>query len=278
MSGDLIPGKGTVEIGETVKIGFFPQESTGLPDEMRVIDYIREAGEYLSTGKKLLSASQMLETFMFPPSSQWNTLQNLSGGEKRRLHLLRILMSAPNVLLLDEPGNDLDVETLSILEDYLDDFPGVVAAVSHDRYFLDRITEKILSFTGDGKIEEYTGNYTDYLNQAADKIAAQTSRRNEASRKKKDINESLKPDRLKFSFKEQKEFAEIDDIITAAEDDLKEIDTKIHQAASDYIQLQELTEVRQELEEKLDYLLERWTYLNELAEKIENQNKWPSQA
>ena len=155
LSGQLMPDQGRVEIGSTVKIGYFPQESTDMPDEMRVIDYIREVGEYLQTGKKLVSAAQMLETFLFPPAAQWTTLQKLSGGEKRRLHLLRILMGAPNILLLDEPGNDLDIETLTILEDYLDDFPGAVIAVSHDRYFLDRICTKIVEFEGEGKLTEY---------------------------------------------------------------------------------------------------------------------------
>ncbi len=272
MSGKLIPNEGSVEIGSTVKIGYFPQESIGLPEEMRVIDYIREAGEFLSTGKKLLSASQMLETFLFPPSSQWSTLQKLSGGEKRRLHLLRILMTAPNVLLFDEPSNDLDVETLSILEDYLDDFPGAVVAVSHDRYFLDRITEKIILFAGDGKLEEYPGNYSDYLLQSANKPLPKASLYEKPPLNKVNIpHETTKPKALKFSFKEQREFAEIDDKIAAVEDELKAINLKINQAASDYQLLQELADTRQEMEQRLEHLLERWTYLNELAEEIEQQ-------
>lgn len=272
MSGKLIPNEGSVEIGSTVKIGYFPQESIGLPEEMRVIDYIREAGEFLSTGKKLLSASQMLETFLFPPSSQWSTLQKLSGGEKRRLHLLRILMTAPNVLLFDEPSNDLDVETLSILEDYLDDFPGAVVAVSHDRYFLDRITEKIILFAGDGKLEEYPGNYSDYLLQCANKPLPKASRYEKPPLNKVNVpHETAKPKALKFSFKEQKEFAEIDDKIAAVEDELMAVNLRINQAASDYQLLQELADTRQEMEQRLEHLLERWTYLNELAEEIEQQ-------
>lgn len=272
MSGKLIPNEGSVEIGSTVKIGYFPQESIGLPEEMRVIDYIREAGEFLSTGKKLLSASQMLETFLFPPSSQWSTLQKLSGGEKRRLHLLRILMTAPNVLLFDEPSNDLDVETLSILEDYLDDFPGAVVAVSHDRYFLDRITDKILLFAGEGKLEEYPGNYSDYLLQSANKPLPKASLYEKPPLNKVNVpHETAKPKALKFSFKEQREFAEIDDKIAAVEDELKAINLKINQAASDYQLLQELADTRQEMEQRLEHLLERWTYLNELAEEIEQQ-------
>ena len=272
MSGELIPNQGNVEIGSTVKIGYFPQESTGLPDEMRVIDYIREVGEYLQAGKKLLSASQMLETFLFSPASQWTSLQNLSGGEKRRLHLLRILMGAPNILLLDEPGNDLDIETLTILEDYLDDFPGAVVAVSHDRYFLDRISEKILAFEGGGKLAEYPGNYSDYLLYSATKQENKSyQNRDPQPYRKKNDREEAKSKLIKFSFKEQKEFEEIDDKVASVEDELKELNAKINQAASDYQLLEKLTIIRQELIQRQDYLLERWTYLNEMAEDIDKQ-------
>lgn len=276
MGGELIPNKGKVEIGSTVKIGYFPQESIGLPDEMRIIDYIREAGEYLPSGKKMLSAAQMLETFLFPPASHWTILQKLSGGEKRRLHLLRILMGAPNVLLLDEPGNDLDIETLKILEDYLDDFPGAVVVVSHDRYLLDRICEKILAFEGDGKLTEYPGNYSDYLRLAAaqsDDIASkkQTSLSGSIFDRKKNEQAGEKNKSIKFSFKEQKEFEEIDEKIAAVENELLEINMRINLAASDYQLLQELTAVQLEIIKRQDELLERWTYLNELAEEIEKQ-------
>jgi ABC transport system ATP-binding/permease protein len=269
MSGAIVPVHGTAEIGSTVKIGYFPQESNCLPEEMKVIDYIREAGEYLSCGHKLISASQMLETFLFPPAVQWTTLQKLSGGEKRRLHLLRILMTAPNVLLLDEPDNDLDIETLTILEDYLDDFDGSVVAVSHDRFFLDRIAKKILSFEGQGIILEYPGNYTDYLVLSSVKEAGKVAE-NLKFPAPKEINnrDAVKNRQLKFSFKEQKEFAEIDDNIAAMELELKDLDVKIDQAAHDYQQLEVLTANRQEVEQRLDHLLERWTYLNELAEEI----------
>jgi len=272
MSGELSPNEGSVEIGSTIKIGFFPQESIGLPDEMRVIDYIREAGEFLSTGKRLLSASQMLETFLFPPSSQWNTLQKLSGGEKRRLHLLRILMAAPNVLLLDEPGNDLDIETLSILEHYLDDFCGAVVAVSHDRHFLDRMADKIVSFEGEGQLEEYPGNYSDYLLQSAKKSSVKPRKPAQPSIDKTNTpHEGAKPKILKFSFKEQKEFEEIDDKIAALEDEIKAMNTRINQAAGDYQLLQTLVDARQELVQLHEQLLDRWAYLNELAEAIEGQ-------
>lgn len=277
MRGELIPDEGNVQTGSTVKIGYFPQESADLPDEMRVIDYIREAGEYLPGGKKMLSASQMLETFLFPPASHWTTLQKLSGGEKRRLHLLRILMEAPNVLLLDEPGNDLDIETLNILEDYLDDFPGAVAAVSHDRYFLDRICTKILAFEIPGQLLEYPGNYSDYLRLAArqdeDKsLIEQKSITDSKNNSKKNERSGDKSKPIKFSFNEQKEFEEIEDKITAVEDEIKAIDTTINQAASDYLLLEELTALRREIIQRQDDLLERWTYLSELAEMIEKQS------
>jgi ATP-binding cassette subfamily F protein uup len=272
INGQLQPDQGKVEIGSTVKIGYFPQESRDLPEEMRVIDYIREAGEYLSNGQKTLSAAQMLETFLFTPAAQWTTLQKLSGGEKRRLHLLRILMGAPNVLLLDEPGNDLDVETLTILEDYLDSFPGAVIAVSHDRYFLDRTAKKILAFEGQGQLNEYTGNYTDYLAHAA----AQPEAGNMAQASENPVNDTVKREKakpLKFTYNEKREFEEIDDKIAEAEQELKDLNARIEEAASDYLLLQRLAAQREQTEQRLDMLLERWTYLNELAEQIAQQKK-----
>ena len=271
MSGEITPATGSVEMGSTVKIGYFPQESSHLPDDMRVIDYIREAGEYLKTGQKLLSASQMLETFLFTPAAQWTTLSKLSGGEKRRLHLLRILMGAPNVLLLDEPGNDLDIETLTILEDYLDDFPGAVIAVSHDRYFLDRITRRILAFEGAGKISEYTGNYSDYLEHSVKADKPDESPAPESKKKNDGSGEKERP--LKFTYNEQREFQEIDDKIADTEQELKDINVQIDQAATDYLLLEKLMPTRQEIEQRLEHLLERWTYLNELAEQIEKHKK-----
>ncbi len=271
MSGEITPATGSVEMGSTVKIGYFPQESSHLPDDMRVIDYIREAGEYLQTGQKLLSASQILETFLFTPAAQWTTLGKLSGGEKRRLHLLRILMGAPNVLLLDEPGNDLDIETLTILEDYLDDFPGAVIAVSHDRYFLDRITRRILAFEGAGKISEYTGNYSDYLEHSVKADKPDESPAPESKKKNDGSGEKERP--LKFTYNEQREFQEIDDKIADTEQELKDINVQIDQAATDYLLLEKLMPTRQEIEQRLEHLLERWTYLNELAEQIEKHKK-----
>jgi ATP-binding cassette subfamily F protein uup len=271
MSGEIRPDNGSVEIGPTVNIGYFPQESTNLPDDMKVIDYIREAGEYLQSGNKMLSASQMLETFLFTPASQWTTLQKLSGGEKRRLHLLRILMGTPNFLFLDEPGNDLDIETLTILENYLDDFPGAVVAVSHDRYFLDRISDKILAFEGMGKLKEYPGNYSDYILNAEknEQIKEQEPLRN----KNKNYREEGKQQRIKFTYKEQKEFEQIDDQIAAVENELIALNEQINLAASDYLLLEKLNAIRQETEQRQYYLMERWVYLSELAEKIDKQGK-----
>lgn len=274
MSGEIAPRQGQVDIGSTVKTGYFPQQSTGLPEDMRVIDYIREAGEYLKAGKKVLSASQMLETFLFSTAAQWTTLQKLSGGEKRRLHLLRILMEAPNVLLLDEPGNDLDIETLNILEDYLDDFPGAVVVVSHDRYFLDRICDKILAFEGRGRLSEYPGNYSDYLRYSATRPNNKLDKDMRPVRDKTaQHNEKNKTKPLKFTFKEQREFEELDGQIAAMEGRLADCNRQIEQAASDYQQLEKLLATRQEIEQQLDDLLERWAYLTELAEAIEQQKK-----
>lgn len=274
MSGEIIPEKGRVEIGSTVKIGYFPQQSTGLPEDMRVIDYIREAGEYLKAGKRMLSASQMLETFLFSPAAQWTTLQKLSGGEKRRLHLLRVLMEAPNVLLLDEPGNDLDIETLTILEDYLDDFPGAVVAVSHDRYFLDRICDRILVLEGQGKHTEYPGNYSDYLRYSATRLGGHLEMGERPVREKTpQSQEKIKAKPVKFTFNEQREFEEIDKRIAHLEGQLADCNKQIEQAASDYQQLEKLLAARQGIEQQLDQVLERWAYLTELAEAIEMHKK-----
>ncbi|SCG84369.1 ABC transporter, ATP-binding protein [Proteiniborus sp. DW1] len=278
----LEPDSGNIEIGETVRIGLFSQETYHMDDSLRVIDYIRESAEYLSTadGQKI-SASQMLERFLFPPQEQWAPIGKLSGGEKRRLHLLRVLMDAPNVLLLDEPTNDLDIETLTILEDYLDDFPGAVIAVSHDRYFLDKMAEKIFVFEGNGKIKQYTGNYSlfkesesldnedntpyDTPNKSKDKNNKAQDSKNDSKNEKKKL--------LKFTFKEQKEFDEIDNIIVGLEEKIQEVETKINESSSDYVLLQELLAQREELEKQLDEKMQRWVYLNELAEEIERNKK-----
>lgn len=278
IAGRLAPDSGTLDIGQTVKIGMFSQESKEMDDNLRVIDYLKEEAEYLTTGDgRLISAAQMLERFLFPPELQWIPIARISGGEKRRLYLLRVLMGAPNVLLLDEPTNDLDIQTLTILEDYLDDFPGAVIVVSHDRYFLDRVVDKVLAFTEHGRIDKYLGNYSEYLELAKAAAAPKESGEYKAGKDKlgqdkleQDKLVQDKKDRpLKFTFKEQKEFEQIDDVIAGVEQELKEVNDKVNQAGSDFILLQELVSRQRELAQQLDELMERWTYLNELAEQIE---------
>lgn len=286
ISGDIKPDMGSVEIGETVKIGFFTQESAEMDLNLRVIEYIRQIAEHIETKKGSLSASQMLERFLFPPGVQWTPISKLSGGEKRRLYLLSILMGAPNILLLDEPTNDLDIHTLTILENYLEEFPGAVITVSHDRYFLDRVAERIFAFEGNGYINKYAGNYSDYkeacLNEAGAKLPQQSGRksgkgedRRAAGTAEEQDNASKRDSRgqkerpLKFTFKEQKEYEEIDGRIAEKESELEKVKIETDQASSDFTLLQELLDKQQKLEQELDYLMERWTYLYELAEKIE---------
>lgn len=271
IAGAIKPDSGAVEIGETVKIGVFSQDSYHMDDSKRVIEYIREGAEYLETAEgEKVSASLMLERFLFPSSSQWTPLSKLSGGEKRRLQLLRVLMEAPNVLLLDEPTNDLDIETLTILEDYIESFPGAVIAVSHDRYFLDKIADRIFVFEGEGRIAKYTGNYTDIKESGAleaigDNLSQKTKGK-EAANKSGAEKDREKP--VKFSYKEQKEYEEIDAVIALLEQKLQETEDKLKSESSDYVLLQQLMEEKSEVERQLEEKMERWVYLNELAEKI----------
>ncbi|MDA8221525.1 ABC-F family ATP-binding cassette domain-containing protein [Desulfosporosinus sp.] len=281
--GNLTPDSGSIELGSTVNVGYFSQENTYMDPERRVIDEIKAVAEVIPMADGgFITASQMLERFLFQPAVQWTQIGKLSGGEKRRLYLLRILMGAPNVLLLDEPTNDLDIQTLTILESYLDDFPGAVVAVSHDRYFLDRVTDKIFAFEGDGKIRSYAGNYSDYREQVyaaeqeaeqAVKLAslAKTFRGMDADLDKAG-SEKKKERPLKMSYKEQQEYAQIDAQIAQAEEELQKINQDMNDSGSDFGKLTELVKLQKTLEQKLDDLLERWTYLTELAEKIE-QNK-----
>lgn len=280
----LEPDNGKVDIGETVRIGVFSQETYHMDDSLRVIEYIREGGEFLSTAEgQKISASQMLERFLFSSHEQWTQVAKLSGGEKRRLHLLRVLMDAPNVLLLDEPTNDLDIETLTILEDYLEDFQGAVIAVSHDRYFLDKMVEKIFVFGENGRIKQYTGNYTgikeDYYTDSDDNIHNSTSGKNkdvsnkDFSQSSKSSSEKAREKPLKFTYKEQIEYEKIDDIIAQLEEKIQGVEEAINQASADYILLQELLAQKEELENELDEKMQRWIYLNELAERIENNKR-----
>jgi len=272
IAGQLAPDCGTVEIGPTVKIGYFSQENVILNEELRVIEYIKEGGEHLPTLEGgTISASQMLERFLFTPPQQWTPIARLSGGEKRRLTLLRILMEAPNVLLLDEPTNDLDIQTLTILEEYLDDFPGAVIIVSHDRYLLDRLVEKVFVFEGNGVIGKYNGGYLEYQENHLPSVEMHEPRSVSSSGEKEaSKGEKIKERPRKFTFKEQREFEEIDTIIAGVECELQELNEKIKVSSSDYQVLQELILTKEQQENKLDELLERWTYLNELAEEIRN--------
>lgn len=270
--GRLKPDTGEVDIGDTVKLGFYSQENYSMNNELKVIEYIREGAEYLTTanGDKI-TASQMLEKFLFPTSEQWTKIEKLSGGEKRRLYLLRVLMEAPNVLLLDEPTNDLDTETLTILEDYLEAFQGVVIAVSHDRYFLDKLAEKIFVFKGNGVIKQYTGNYGDYREEEKEQLKSENTDKQE-KKNSKSYREGSKPRPPKFSFKEQKEFEGIDEVIAKLEEDIDIVEIKINEVSADYTLLQELLGNKQELEKQLREKMERWVYLNELAEQISSLN------
>lgn len=282
ISGRLTPDSGKIEVGETVKLGYYSQETQHMDDNQRVIEYIKEGGEHITTAEgDKITASQMLERFLFPSNLQWTPIGKLSGGEKRRLYLLRVLMEAPNVLLLDEPTNDLDITTLTILEDYLDYFNGAVIAVSHDRYFLDRMAEKIFAFEENGRIVEYTGNYSHFNeskhnNDHVNGLESIKTRGNQETEKKvqdKKATDRQKDRPLKFTFKEQKEYDEIDLVIAELEEKIKEKESLIEGATSDYTQLQQLLSEKEEIEKQLEEKMERWVYLNDLAEKIEGGEK-----
>ena len=274
--GSILPDSGTVVIGDTVKLGYFSQECEEMDTSLRVIDYIRQTAENIQTPDGTLSASQMLETFLFPADSQWNTIGRLSGGERRRLFLLRILMSAPNILLLDEPTNDLDIETLVILESYLDSFNGAVIAVSHDRYFLDRVADKIFKFQCAGTIKQFIGGYSDYIEESQEiaKYQKLKSDQNPKPPKKENTpaNAAASPNQKpKFTFKEQREFTTIDDSIAELERSLSALQSDMQVNASDYIKLEEIMTQKDKLEKKLETLMDRWVYLNDLAERIEKE-------
>lgn len=270
--GSTDPNSGSVVHGDTIKIGYFSQESEEMDTSLRVIDYIREIAENIETPDGTLSATQMLETFLFPADCQWNTIGRLSGGERRRLFLLRILMGAPNILLLDEPTNDLDIETLVILESYLDHFNGAVLAVSHDRYFLDRVVDKLFEFQSDGTLKQFIGGYSDFIEESQS-IAKQLKLKEEQSSKqvkpKPDAPASANQNRkLKFTYKEQLEFNTIDDVIAQCEQSLRALEGDIQLNASNYLKLGELMAQKDQFEAELERLMGRWVYLNDLAEQI----------
>ena len=266
LNGRIQPEKGSVEIGDTINIGYFTQESEGMNPNQKVIDYVKETAEYIAVPEGKISASKMLERFLFTPDMQYAPIGKLSGGEQRRLYLLKILMESPNVLILDEPTNDLDIATLTILEDYLDRFEGIVITVSHDRYFLDRVVDRIFAFEADGNIRQYEGGYSDYLSKRID-VEEEIPKE-----KKKKNYQKPREKKLKFTFKEQKEFETIDDDIEQLELRLEELDSQIERTATDFIKLNELMEEKKAVEEKLEKKMERWEYLNELAEKIAAQS------
>ena len=272
MAGLVEPDSGTVEMGETIKIGYFAQEEQEMDDRQRVIDYVKDIAEYINTKDGKISASQMLERFLFTPDMQYAPIGKLSGGEKRRLYLLGVLSSEINVLLLDEPGNNLDIPTLTILEDYLNSFSGIVVTVSHDRYFLDNVVDRIFEFTGNGKLQQYEGGYTDYLDAKARRSdSTKQPVQSEKKEEKKNSAQTWKQNRtakLKFTFKEQKEFETIDDDIAKLEEKLKKLDEEIMKNATNSGKLNELTAEKEEAEALLEEKMERWVYLNDLAEKI----------
>lgn len=242
---------------------------------LRVIDYVREGGEVIHTAEGTLSASVMLERFLFPPDQQYSYIEKLSGGERRRLYLLRILMEAPNVLFLDEPTNDLDITTLTLLEDYLDSFDGIVVAVSHDRYFLDRITTRIFAYEGNGVIKQYEGNYSDYLiksdtkMQVSDAGLTQTEEKDNSNKKTNRNNwKDHQEKKLKMSYKEQREFETIEDDIATLEEKVDALDQEILKYANDFAKLNELSKQKEEAQNLLSEKMDRWVYLEELAAKI----------
>ena len=272
LNGSLNPDSGYIEIGETVKIGCFNQDDSHMRPDMRAIDYVKEASDYIETadGTKI-SASQMCERFLFNSTMQYTQIGKLSGGERRRLHLLRTLMMAPNVLLLDEPTNDLDIDTLNRLEDYLDEFSGVVITVSHDRYFLDRICNKIFAYEGLGKIHIYTGNYSDYL--IYKEIQGIEFKEEKVEKEKANDSKKEKPKnnkKLKFSYNEQREFETIDSDIEKLEEKIQLLEESTSKFATDFVKLQEVLDEKAKTEADLEYKYERWEYLNKLAEEIAN--------
>ena len=271
------PDSGTITIGQTVKIGYFSQENEFLDPSLKLIEYVREGAEVIHTPTGTISASQMLERFLFPSNMHYALIEKLSGGEKRRLYLLRILMEAPNVLFLDEPTNDLDIETLTILEDYLDHFAGIVVTVSHDRYFLDRVVRRIFAFEENGTIAQYEGGYTDYLKKSGDKLSEMStiSDKKESSRNpdsgSRETWKKNAPKKLKFSYKEQREYETIEEDIQNLEEKIASLEKEMEESASNYSRLTELNEEKENAEMALLEKMERWEYLEDLAARIENQ-------
>ena len=280
IDGMVEPDSGTVEIGETIKIGYFAQEVPDMDGNQRVIDYIRDVAEFIPTREGRISASMMLERFLFDSAMQYTPVAKLSGGEKRRLYLLKVLMEAPNVLLLDEPSNDLDIPTLTILEDYLSTFSGIVITVSHDRYFLDDVVDRIFAFEGDGRLTQYEGGYTDYAEAKARKSGAESevsggsgseTSTEEKKSSRKDWKQGQKSEKLKFSYKEEREYETIDDDIAALEEKIADLEKSMMANATNSVKLREIMGEKEAAEQQLEEKMDRWVYLNDLADRIEAQ-------
>ena len=271
IAGRIEPDSGVVDIGDTVKLGYFSQNPENFTDmSMKVIDYIKNIAEVIETADGTISASQMLENFLFPGELQHNTIQRLSGGERRRLFLLSVIMRAPNILLLDEPTNDLDIQTLTILEDYLETFSGAVITVSHDRYFLDKVVNAIFELPGDGTVRQYNGGYSDYLEvRVSEEKQYETEKPKVQKENARDYGS--KPKKLKFTYKEQQEFNTIDEDILELENKIEKLEVELEKNATDYVKLQELMYEKEKTEKELEDKMERWVYLNDLAEQIFNQ-------
>ncbi len=278
IAGLVQPDSGNIEIGETIRMGYFAQEEQHMDEKQRVIDYVKEIGEYITTREGKISASQMLERFLFTPDMQYAPIGKLSGGEKRRLYLLGVLCENINVLLLDEAGNNLDIPTMTILEDYLNSFQGIVITVSHDRYFLDNVADRILEFDGQGGICQYEGGYTDYLEaknrNQQEKVSDRAEKKAENTEKKgnKDWKQN-RSTKLKFTFKEQREYETIDDDIAALEEKVAKLDEEIMKNATNSGRLNELMKEKEDAEEQLEEKMDRWVYLNDLAERIAEQGR-----
>lgn len=276
IAGQMKPDEGEVEVGETIKIGYFPQEVPDMDSSQKVIDYIRDVAEYIPTKEGRMSASQMLEQFLFTPQMQYAPIGKLSGGEKKRLYLLKVIFTAPNVLLFDEISNDLDIPTITILEDFINSFSGIVIAVSHDRYFLDNVADRMFAFEEGGRLRQYEGGYTDYLEakkrQAAETEDAAASKKTGKTGSGKDWKQNRTP-KLKFSFQEQREFETIDDDIAVLEETIGKLDEEMMKNATNSAKLSELLKEKEDAQRTLEEKMDRWVYLNDLAERMERQRE-----
>lgn len=284
--GEVEQDAGIIELGDTIRIGYFAQDNVHMDEDMKAIEYVREVAEYVQTEDGRITASALMERFLFDGTMQWSKIGKLSGGERRRLYLMRILMQAPNVLIFDEPTNDLDIQTLNVLEDYLDAFDGIVIAVSHDRYFLDRIVRRIFAIEEDGHVQQYEGGYADYLRGRAERYpqkylpdgsvrqgAKEGTAGSETVKQDTKKKPNLTPQKLKFTYKEQREFETIDDDIAKLEEKLNTIEAQMTANATNSVKLRELLEEQEQTQHLLEEKMDRWVYLNDLAEKIEEQKK-----